>query len=270
MTGGKFEGLVDIMARLRGPDGCPWDREQDFDSLKPMLVEEVYEVIEAIDAEDYRGLAEELGDLLLHVVFHARMGEESGRFNIGDVIDGISEKLIRRHPHVFGDETATDAGAVVDNWEAIKRREKAEKGDDANGDPPALLDGIPRKLPALHEAHKISSRVARVGFEWPGIDAVFEKLQEEIQELRVEIARSTGDVRRDAIESELGDTFFVLVNIARFLEMDSESALKSANRKFRSRFEYVEQALLRDGKPSSEWSLEEMECLWQQAKREGK
>jgi MazG family protein len=267
MTGGKFEGLVQIMARLRGPDGCPWDREQDFKSLKPMLVEEVYEVLEAIDAEDYQGLAEELGDLLLHVVFHARLGEELGRFQIDDVIDSISEKLIRRHPHVFGDEEATSARDVVDNWEAIKRQEKASKGA---GDPPALLDGSPRKLPALHEAHKISSRVARVGFEWPEIDAVFDKLQEEIQELRDEIARTDGATHRDAIESELGDTFFVLVNIARFLELDSESALKSANRKFRSRFEYVEQALVRAGKARSEWSLEEMESLWQQAKKKGK
>jgi MazG family protein len=267
MTGGKFEGLVQIMARLRGPEGCPWDREQDFRSLKPMLVEEVYEVLEAIDAEDYRGLAEELGDLLLHVVFHARMGEELGHFAIDDVIDGISEKLIRRHPHVFGDGEANSAREVVDNWEAIKKQEKTKGGD---GKPPALLDGIPSQLPALHEAHKISSRVARVGFEWPEIDAVFEKLQEEIQELRDEISRKDSEIRLEAIESELGDTFFTLVNIARFLEMDSESALKSANRKFRSRFEYVEQALLRAGKPSSEWSLEEMESLWQQAKKKGK
>ncbi len=267
MTGGKFEGLVQIMAKLRGPEGCPWDREQDFKSLKPMLVEEVYEVLEAIDAEDYHGLAEELGDLLLQVVFHARMGEELGRFHIGDVIDGISEKLIRRHPHVFGDEEATSAREVVDKWEAIKNQEKAT---DASGDPPALLDGIPQKLPALHEAHKISSRVARVGFDWPEIDAVFEKLQEEIQELRDEISRTGGAFRRDAIESELGDTFFVLVNIARFLELDSESALKIANRKFRSRFEYVERALVGAGKPSSEWSLEEMEALWRQAKKKGK
>ena len=267
MTGGKFEGLVQIMARLRGPEGCPWDREQDFKSLKPMLVEEVYEVLEAIDAEDYQGLAEELGDLLLHVVFHARLGEELGRFQIDDVIDGISEKLIRRHPHVFGDEEATSAREVVDNWEAIKLQEKASA---RAGDPPALLDGIPRKLPALHEAHKISSRVARAGFEWPEIDAVFDKLQEEIQELREEIARTDGPTRRDAIEIELGDTFFVLVNIARFLDLDSESALKSANRKFRSRFEYVEQALVRAGKARSEWSLEEMESLWQQAKKKGK
>ena len=267
MTGGKFEGLVQIMAKLRGPEGCPWDREQDLKSLKPMLVEEVYEVLEAIDAEDYRGLAEELGDLLFHVVFHARLGEELGRFHIDDVIDGITEKLTRRHPHVFGDLALDSARDVVDNWEAIKKQEKTE---DAPGDPPALLDGIPPQLPALHEAHKISSRVARVGFEWPDIDAVFEKLQEEIEELRVEISNAKGDFRRDAIESELGDTLFVLVNVARFLELDSESALKSANRKFRSRFEYVEQALTQAGKPSTEWTPEEMERLWQEAKTTGK
>lgn len=263
MTGSKFEGLVGIMARLRGPDGCPWDKEQDFRSLKPMLVEEVYEVLEAIDAEDHCGLAEELGDLLLHVVFHARLGEELGEFGIDDVIDGISEKLVRRHPHVFGEEKAFSASDVVDNWEAIKTQEKTDGG----GDPPTVLGGIPRKLPALHEAHKISSRVARVGFDWPKIEDVFEKLQEEIAELREAIVESGSQTRRDEIESELGDTFFVLVNIARVLDIDSESALKSANRKFRSRFEYVEQELLRRGKPNSEWTLEEMESLWQEAKR---
>ena len=262
MTGGKFEGLVQIMAKLRGPDGCPWDREQDFRSLRPMLVEEVYEVIEAIDREDHPGLAEELGDLLLHVVFHARLGEEAGDFDIDTVIDGISKKLVRRHPHVFGNVSASTTADVLDNWEAIKIREKADAGNQNS----LLLDGIPAKLPALHEAHKISSRVARVGFDWDHIDGVFEKLHEEIDELRAAIAEPESQTNRQEVESELGDIFFVLVNIARFLDLDSESALKTANRKFRSRFDYVERALRQAGKAPSQWLPDEMEALWQEAK----
>ena len=268
MTGTKFEKLLEIMAQLRGPDGCPWDREQDLESLKPMLIEEVYEVIEAVDSEDYSGLAEELGDLLLHVVFHAQLGQEMDKFNMNDVIDGISDKLIRRHPHVFGDQKASTAEEVVENWEAIKAREKAENRNSDGAS--SILDGIPRQLPALHEAHKISSRVARVGFDWPEIDAVFGKLDEEIGELREAIAKPEAERSRAEVEGEIGDILFVLVNIARFLGVDSESALKRSNRKFRHRFQHVEQELSRLGKDSSEWELEEMETLWQQAKERGR
>ena len=263
MTGAKFERLVDIMARLRGVDGCPWDREQDLESLKPMLIEEVYEVIDAVDNQDYEGLAEELGDLLLHVVFHAQLGREMNEFGIDDVIDGICDKLIRRHPHVFGNEQACDADEVVEKWEEIKAREKSEKSKDSGK---SVLHGIPAKLPAFHEAHKISSRVARVGFDWPEIDRVFDKLAEEIQELREAIAMPSGNQARESLEDELGDTLFVMVNIARFLKIDSESALKRANRKFRARFQFIERELDGEGKTLEQSSLAEMEAIWQRAK----
>src|SRR5881397_1806199 len=188
MTGEKFERLVEIMARLRGPDGCPWDKQQDFNSLKPMLVEEVYEVLEAIENNDFDGLAEELGDLLLHVVFHAHLAREAGRFDINNVVDQISDKLIRRHPHVFGQESASTPEEVIKNWEAIKAQEKAQKLKDRTPEQRSLLEGIPSKLPAIHEAHQISSRAARVGFDWPDVEGVLEKLQEEIRELRDAIA----------------------------------------------------------------------------------
>jgi MazG family protein len=267
MTGAKFERLVQIMSTLRGPDGCPWDKEQNLDSLKPMLIEEVYEVIEAIDDRDYDGLSEELGDVLLHVVFEAQLGREMEKFTIDDVIDGICDKLVRRHPHVFGDESAEDAEQVVENWEAIKTREKEGRDDDGSAPGRSLLEGIPRKLPALHEAHKISSRVARVGFDWPEIDAVFEKLQEEIQELHEAIAQPEAERSREELENEIGDTMFVLVNIARFLDLDTESSLKRANRKFRARFNYIEKELKGAGKTLEESTLAEMEASWQRAKR---
>ncbi len=264
MIGRNFERLVEIMTTLRAPEGCPWDREQDFDSLKPMLIEEVYELFDALDDRDYPGIAEELGDVLLHILFNAQLGKEAGKFTIDTVIQGISEKLVRRHPHVFGDETAADADQVVTNWEAIKEREKAEKGEGDATRPHSVLEGIPSKLPALHEAHKISSRVVRVGFDWPEIDAVFDKLQEEITELREAIADGSAS---EAVADEVGDVLFTMVNVARFLHIDSESALKRSNRKFRSRFRYVEDQLALEGKTAADASVEDMEALWQQAKR---
>src|SRR5215510_10410518 len=179
----RFDKLIEIMATLRGPNGCPWDRQQDFKSLKPMLVEEVYEVLEAIDDNDFDGLSEELGDLLLHVIFHAHLGMESGKFDIDNVLDKISDKLIRRHPHVFGNESASTAEEVIKNWEAIKAQEKAEKLKSRTPEQRSLLEGIPSKLPAIHEAHQISSRAARVGFDWRDVEGIFDKLQEEVQEL---------------------------------------------------------------------------------------
>jgi MazG family protein len=266
-SGASFERLVEIMATLRGPEGCPWDKEQDLDTLKPMLIEEVYEVIDAVENRDYDGLSEELGDLLLHIVFHARLGEESGRFAINDVVEGICEKLIRRHPHVFGDEDASDSEQVLANWEAIKRQEKKEKEIQPEGTP-SVLDGIPATLPALHQAHKISSRVARVGFDWPHIEDVFGKLTEEITELREAIGRPAEERSQEEIEGEVGDAFFVLVNIARFLNVDSESALKRSNRKFQKRFRYVEEGLARENQSIDEATLGEMEAMWQKAKQD--
>jgi MazG family protein len=265
MTGAKFEKLIEIMARLRGPEGCPWDKQQDRDSLKPMLVEETYEVLEAIDNKDPDGLSEELGDLLLHIAFHAQIGKENGEFTIDTVIDGICEKLIRRHPHVFGTGTASSPEEVVKNWEAIKAQEKANKLKDRTPEQRSLLEGIPSKLPALHEAHRISSSAVRVGFDWPTIDGVFDKLTEETRELR-EAMTGPEESRQSRIEDEIGDIFFVVVNLARFLNIDSESALKRANRKFKTRFQYMEEQLAAAGKSIDGTSLEEMESLWQQAK----
>jgi MazG family protein len=267
-AGQKFEKLLEIMATLRGPNGCPWDKQQDFNSLKPVLVEEVYEVLEAIENKDFDGLSEELGDLLLHVVFHAQLGKEASQFDITTVLEKISGKLVRRHPHVFGDETASSPEEVIKNWEAIKAREKAAKLKNRTPEQRSLLEGIPTRLPAIHEAHQISSRAARVGFDWPDIEGVFEKLQEEVRELREVIAEGKDEDRRERLEDEIGDMLFVIVNIARYLKIDSESALKRANRKFKTRFQYMESELARQGKTVEEASIDEMEALWQRAKSE--
>src|SRR5215469_3652084 len=267
-TGEKFERLVEIMATLRGPDGCPWDKQQDFNSLKPMLVEEVYEVLEAVENNDFEGLSEELGDLLLHVLFNAQLGKEAGRFDIDTVIDQISDKLVRRHPHVFGDESASTPEEVIKNWEAIKAQEKAQKLKSRTAEQRSLLEGIPSKLPAMHEAHQISSRAARVGFDWPNIEGIFDKLQEEVRELKEVISSGGDDKQRERLEDEIGDMLFVMVNIARYLKIDSESALKRANRKFKTRFQFMEKELAGQGKTLDQTSLDEMEALWQKAKSE--
>ena len=267
-VGEQFDKLVEIMATLRGPNGCPWDKQQDFNSLKPMLVEEVYEVLEAIDNSDFDGLSEELGDLLLHVVFHAQVAKETGAFDIATVIQKISDKLVRRHPHVFGNESASTPEEVIKNWEAIKAEEKAQKLKNRTSEERSLLEGIPSKLPAIHEAHQISSRAARVGFDWPDVDGIFEKLQEEVHELKEVISAGANETRRERLEDEIGDMLFVIVNIARYLKIDSESALKRANRKFKTRFRYMETELAKQGKNLEQTSLEEMEALWQKAKSE--
>ena len=255
------------MATLRGPNGCPWDKEQTFDTLKPMMVEEIYEALEAIDNQDYEHLSEELGDVLLHIVFNAQMAKEESRFDIDTVIDGICTKLIRRHPHVFAGENGGTAEDVLKNWEVIKAKEAAEKAAKSHNIAPArksLLDGIPGKLPALHEAHQISARAARVGFDWPNIDGVFEKLQEETHELREAISEK----QQADIEDEVGDLLFVLVNIARVLKVDSESALKRSNRKFKARFQHMESEIASSGRKLEETPLNEMENLWKTAKKE--
>jgi MazG family protein len=268
MVGEQFEKLVEIMARLRGPDGCPWDKQQDFNSLKPMLVEEVYEVLEAIENEDFDSLSEELGDLLLHVIFHAHLAKEAGRFDITTVIEKISGKLVRRHPHVFGSEPASTPEEVIKNWEAIKAQEKAQKLKNRTPAQRSLLEGIPSKLPAIHEAHQISSRAARAGFDWPDVEGIFDKLQEEMRELKEVISLGGNEAQRERLEDEIGDMLFVIVNIARYLKIDSESALKRANRKFKSRFRYMEVELAKQGKSLEQTSLEDMEALWRKAKSE--
>ena len=267
-TGDKFEKLVEIMATLRGPNGCPWDKQQDFNSLKPMLVEEVYEVLEAVENQDFDGLSEELGDMLLHVLFHAQLGKEAAQFDINTVIEKISDKLVRRHPHVFGNDSASTPEEVIKNWEAIKAQEKAEKLKDRTAEQRSLLEGIPSKLPAIHEAHQISSRAVRVGFDWPNIEGIFDKLEEEVQELKEVISTGGDETQRERLEDEIGDMLFTVVNIARYLKIDSESALKRANRKFKTRFQHMESELAKQGKTLDKTSLAEMEALWKKAKSE--
>jgi MazG family protein len=251
-AGEKFEQLTGILARLRAPGGCPWDREQNFDSIKPFLLQESYEVMDAIDRRDWDELAGELGDLLLQVVFFSQMAAEAGHFTAEDALTAINEKLIRRHPHVFGEETAKTEADVRKRWDEIKATEKKK--------PEALLDGVPRTLPALVEAEQISSRAANKGFDWRNADEVLAKLDEE----RAELAACE---TREEREGELGDMLFTLVNLARFLKVDPEQALRRTNAKFRERFGYVERGLAANGKTWKETSIEEMEALWQAAKK---
>ena len=253
--GEKFDELVRIMARLRAPGGCPWDREQTFDTIKPFTLQETYEVLDAIDRRDWPELSSELGDLLLQCVFYAQMASEENLFSIGDSLDAINHKLIRRHPHVFGSETARDEADVRKIWSEVKAAEKQNKL--ASG---GLLDAVPRALPALVEAEQISSRAANQGFDWPDVSGVLAKLDEERRELD---ACTTQEERED----ELGDMLFTLVNLARFLKVDPEQALRRANAKFRRRFAYVEAQAAERGRTLPECSLEEMESLWQEAKK---
>jgi MazG family protein len=252
-TGERFEHLVGIMARLRAPGGCPWDREQNFDTIKPYLLEEAYEVFDAIDQRDWPGLAEELGDLMLQAVFFAQMASEEGKFRIDDSLDAISEKLIRRHPHVFSEGTANTSEEVLRRWDEIKADEKKARGKPQQG----RLDSVPRNLPALVEAQQISSKAAAVGFDWEHPGQVLDKLDEELRELAAARQNGTGG----EVEGEIGDLFFVLVNLARKLKVDPEQALRKTNAKFRKRFAHVEKHAALPGA-----SLAEMEALWQEAK----
>jgi len=241
------------MARLRAPGGCPWDREQSFDTIKPYLVEETYEVLDAIDRRDWSGLAEELGDLMLEAVFFAEMAAEEGKFRIDDSLDAVCEKLVRRHPHVFGDASAKTADDVKRRWDEIKADEKKSKGVEQKG----RLESVPRNMPALVEAQQISSKAAAVGFDWENAEQVLEKLEEELHEL----AGAREAAAQAEIEGEVGDLLFVLVNLARFLKVDPEQALRKTNAKFRKRFGFVERRAKLPGA-----SIQEMEVLWQEAK----
>ncbi len=259
-AGEKFGELVSLMERLRAPGGCPWDREQTFDTIKPYLLEETYEVMDAIDARDWTGLAEELGDLLLQPVFFAEMAREQGLFDLADSLDAINQKLIRRHPHVFGQVFAETADDVKTRWDEIKKQEKAARGAVSSA---SILDSVPRALPALVEADKLGHKTAKVGFEWKDIAGVLEKLQEEASEL----AEAQAGGNSAAIEHELGDLLFNVVNLARFLKVDPEQALRKTNGRFRKRFAHIEQVLIEQGVTLEEAPLEQMEELWQAAKR---
>jgi nucleoside triphosphate diphosphatase len=287
-TGERFERAVAIMARLRGPGGCPWDREQTFDSIKPYTLEETYEVLEAIDNRDWDDLPGELGDLLLQVLFYAQMAKDDGTFSIDDVLDRLSTKLVDRHPHVFGDVKANTSSEVVRNWQALKVEEKkkraAETGE-TKKQPESVLAGVSTAMPSLMEAYKLSSRAAQVGFDWPDMDGLFEKLREETAELQEELkefpppgprpegrgiagsgaAQAPEDLKQ-RMEAEVGDLFFVLVNIARYLSLDPESALRRTNRKFKRRFQWMEAQLRASGRGPEQALMTELESLWQQAK----
>jgi MazG family protein len=258
-AGEKFQRLVDIMARLRGPEGCPWDREQTFDSIKPYTLEETYEVLDAIDRRDWPELAGELGDFLLQAVFYAQMASEQNLFHIEDALDAINAKLVRRHPHVFGNETARDAGDVKRIWGEVKAAEKKERREEGE----TLLGSVPRALPALVEAQQISSRAAHVGFDWENPEQVLKKLHEELGEFD-QARRRTSQAE---LQDEIGDLLFVIVNLARFVKVDPEQALRGTNAKFRERFGYVERKLAERGKTPEGATLDEMEALWQEAKR---
>jgi ATP diphosphatase len=262
--------LIEIMAALRAPKtGCPWDIEQNFSTIAPYTIEEAYEVADAIARGDFDDLREELGDLLLQVVYHAQMAEEIGEFAFGDVVEAITTKMIRRHPHVFGDEKARSAGMAKGMWEKIKAAEKAEKRDariarglDPEDHGKGFLDSVPVALPALTRALKLQEKAARVGFDWSEAAPILDKIEEEIGELREALA--TGDAA--PIKDEFGDMLFAVVNLGRHLKLDAEAALSGTNEKFRSRFHYVEQALAASGGSLEKATLDEMEALWQQAK----
>lgn len=309
-TGERFELAVAIMERLRAPGGCPWDREQTFDSIKPYTLEETYEVLEAIDNRDWDELPGELGDLLLQVLFYSEMAKEQGTFSIDDVLDRLSGKLVDRHPHVFGDVKADTSADVKRNWEALKveERKKRQSREIANvaarpsgadssqpndaGQPQAagsVLASISSKMPSMLEASKLSSRAAQVGFDWPNVEGLFDKLREEVDELREQLkefpapgpqpqSRGVASSGRTIIpeklqtrlEEEIGDLFFVVVNIARYLSVDPESALRKTNRKFKRRFQSMEEHLRETGRTLDQAGMDELESLWQQAKREEK
>jgi MazG family protein len=263
--GKAFESLVALQARLRAPNGCPWDREQTHDSLRTYLVEETYEVLDALDSGDARKFADELGDLLLQIVFHAELAAEAGKFDIADVIEQIYTKMVRRHPHVFGKVRAETSADVLKNWEQLKAEERAKnKVSEAKAPDASILDAVPRSLPGLLEAHQLTRRAANVGFDWQDVNGIFDKLAEETAELKQSLV--SGDGRAEEIEEEAGDLLFVGVNLARFLGFDAEFALKKANRKFARRFREMERIAAARGQSLSGHSAAELDALWNQVK----
>jgi tetrapyrrole methylase family protein/MazG family protein len=253
--GTSFEAFQEIVAHLRAPNGCPWDREQTHESLRTHLIEEAYETLDAIDSGDFGAIQEELGDLLLQIVLHSQIANEEGEFTVNAVIKGIYEKIIRRHPHVFGEVELDGVTGVLQNWERLKEAERKDNGKEKKG----LLDGVPLALPALIQAQEYQDRAARVGFDWPVVDGVLDKVAEEIQEIK----SATNDTE---LAGEIGDLFFVLVNLARWKKIDAESALRETNLKFKRRFAYVEQGAKQQGQSLSDMTLEEIDALWDEAK----
>jgi len=266
-----IDRLLQIMKRLRDPDGgCPWDLQQNFRSIAPYTIEEAYEVADAIERDDLKDLRDELGDLLFQVVFHSQMAQDQGAFTFDDVVEGICDKMERRHPHVFGsaaqEMAIADAAEQTVAWEELKRRERAASAA-ASDKPAGVLTNVPVSLPALTRANKLGKRAAQVGFEWPDVSGALDKVREEIDELGVEIARGTVD--KAAAEHEVGDVLFSVVNICRYLELDPERALRDTNRRFERRFGYVETKLREQGKSPDQATLEQMDVLWEEGKRQG-
>ena len=270
-AGKWFEKLVALQARLRGPGGCPWDREQTHESLRRFLIEEAYEVLDAMEEGGPKEFASELGDLLLQVVFHSILAEETGAFTISDVIESVHTKMVRRHPHVFGNVSAKTSGEVLKNWEQIKREERAEEGSPSED---SILAGVPRSLPGVLEAQELTKRAAKIGFDWENLAGILEKLDEEKRELSALMPAERAGLKpaptkgksAHRLEEEVGDLLFTGVNIARFLGADSEIALKAANRKFRRRFQWMESAAARQGVNLSDLPRERMEELWDESK----
>jgi len=263
-TSKQLESLVELMARLRSPEGCPWDREQTFSSLGPMLIEEAYELLDAVEAGDWEELRDELGDMLFQLVFYAQLGAESGRFTIWDSIGRVHEKMVRRHPHVFGEEKVESTAEVLSNWEAIKAAERSAGAAQASA-PASMLDGVSRRLPALLEAHQLTTKAARVGFDWPAVDQILEKLEEEVAELRAELRAHEVDQRR--VDEEVGDILFVVANLARRVGTEPETGLRAANRKFRRRFGHIERRMAERGGEWREVTLATLDQFWEEAKR---
>jgi MazG family protein len=263
-VGPNFQKLVAVMSRLRSPTGCPWDREQNHSTLRTYLIEEAYEVLDALDSTDDKKFAEELGDLLLQVLFHAQIAHEENRFNISDVIREIHDKMVRRHPHVFGKASAKTAADVLHNWEVIKKEERAKSGASEGQSPVSHLDGVPHSLPALLEALQLTRKAARIGFDWPNVDGIFAKLTEETHEMQDVLASKP--VNPSRIEGELGDILFVAVNLARFLNIDPEIALKKTSAKFSRRFRTMERLAREQGTTLVKIPRPQMESLWDHAK----
>jgi len=259
---GAYQRLLEVIARLRGPEGCPWDREQTHQSLRPYLLEEAHEALEAIDRQQWQELCQELGDVLLQVVLHAAIAAEAGHFAMEDVCQGLIDKLVFRHPHVFGQAEAADAEAVVVRWEELKRQERGARG--AGDDRKSALDGLPAGLPALLRAQRVQGRAARVGFDWSDVTGPLAKVEEEFAELREAWQEGNGE----ATEDELGDLLFALVNTSRFLHVDAESALRRATAKFERRFRAVEEAFARRGQDLTAATLAEMDAVWEQVKED--
>lgn len=266
LAGEKLSRLVDLMARLRGPDGCPWDRDQDYDSVKGLLLEEAYEVVDAVILKDFAGLEEELGDLLFQVVFYSRLAEEDGKFDIDAVIQNVHDKLVRRHPHVFGETRAANAAEALKSWTAVKEKEKNNQAGTRNT---SLLDGIAPALPSTLEAYELGLRAAEAGFDWVNVEDLLDKIQEEVREIRKELSAGA-ETAKTRLEEEAGDLMFAVANLTRLVSSDPESCLRRANQKFKRRFQSLEAEVKRRGKSVRTSTPRELDEIWEWVKAQEK